>query len=265
MKVITLSHLLHQTHNMARHGHGHFEFHYVAGGSGYFEIEGCEYPLREGLFFYTLPGEGHRIYRKERGSFLFQYLTHMSGLPIDAVSLFTSLPPEERFFSDPGKRGEWERWRRLFEGDNPLGDRILTLQFLGYAMELVSEKKQSQSDKRGAFLPKSSPVLEKALNVIQNSLHGKLTLDELAKTVGYDKYQLIRLFKAELGLTPQKYWTRLKVEAALELIRDKRLKLSEIAEIFAFSDEFHLSRTVKKWTGRSPREWRLHKNEPLFP
>jgi AraC-like DNA-binding protein len=241
---------MHQTQNIQPHFHNDYEFHYIANGSGYFTIENCEFPLYEGFLFYTLPGEIHHIYRKDMSKYLFQYVFHLDELPRDSMEILSNRSPDKRFFHDPGRKGDWERWRRLHESGRELGDRALTLQFLGYILELIWKTEVTDNSME------EHSLLEESLNYIQERLEERLTLNELAAAVRHDKYQLIRYFKRELGMTPQKYWTRLKIESALELIKEGQLNLSEIAERFAFSDEFHLSRTVKKWTGYSPREWR---------
>lgn len=246
---------MHQTVNMKRHDHDNYEFHYIARGQGLFEIDGISRPVRENHFFFTLPGESHRIYRRESNHYLFQYLCHLEELPADLVLLLASCPGEGRFLSLSGKKADWERWGALLERQDRLGERIFSLQFESLLWEAYGLKSESP--------PRYSSVLEASLNYIHNRLDRKITLDNLSRNVDYDKFQLIRHFKKELGLTPQKYWLKLKVEGALDLIRENRLNLDEIAERYAFTDGFHLSRTVKKWTGKSPRAWRGSEIKPM--
>ncbi|MCH5337758.1 MAG: helix-turn-helix transcriptional regulator, partial [Acetatifactor sp.] len=47
--------------------------------------------------------------------------------------------------------------------------------------------------------------LQCALDYIEDNLCQDLDLDRIAASTGYSKYHFLRIFKAELGMTPGEY------------------------------------------------------------
>lgn len=79
---------------------------------------------------------------------------------------------------------------------------------------------------------------------------------ELQRT-GYSGSYFRKLFKAELGSSPVDYFNRLRIEHAKRQLRqyhDVR-SIREIAESSGFSDPYYFSRTFRRHTGVSPRQY----------
>jgi len=83
------------------------------------------------------------------------------------------------------------------------------------------------------------------------NLDRNITLKELANLVNLSEYHFQRNFKAQCGVSPQVWLTRLRVDHAKELMRQNQ-NLAQIADACAFSSQSHFSRTFKKYTGASP-------------
>lgn len=64
-----------------------------------------------------------------------------------------------------------------------------------------------------------------------------------------------RLFKKQSGETPMHFFMRQKVELSKEMLNSGE-RNSDIASVTGFADEFHFSRSFKKITGISPRQYR---------
>lgn len=79
----------------------------------------------------------------------------------------------------------------------------------------------------------------------------------LARAVSVSTKTAENKFKALYGLTIHQYILHFKIREAIsymELFPDITIK--EIAHNLGFFDEYHFSKTFKKITGKSPREWR---------
>ncbi len=85
---------------------------------------------------------------------------------------------------------------------------------------------------------------------------GIQSAEELARRVGISATQLRLLYRREGGESPSDMIWRLKVEHAIQLIRSTGLTLGEIATDCGYANPFHLSRSVKRYTGHSPRSLR---------
>jgi AraC-like DNA-binding protein len=115
-------------------------------------------------------------------------------------------------------------------------------------------------DRRDAALP-LHPVLERALEIVAAHYAELHSAEDLARRVGISATQLRLLYRQVKGESPTDMIWRLKVEHAIQLIRSTGLTLGEIADSCGYANPFHLSRSVKRHTGYSPRslrqgEWR---------
>jgi len=89
---------------------------------------------------------------------------------------------------------------------------------------------------------------------IATNLSVNITIEQLAKNVNMSERNLCRFIKEKKGVTIHHYITQLKVKKAVSLIKIKELSLSDVAFITGFSSPSHLSKSVKKLTGKSPSE-----------
>jgi len=83
-----------------------------------------------------------------------------------------------------------------------------------------------------------------------------ISLEELAQQVGLSRYAIIRLFKANVGLTPHAFQINLKINQARELLK-QGISLAELAVNLGFSDQSHFHKAFKAHTGVTPRQFQL--------
>jgi AraC-like DNA-binding protein len=81
-----------------------------------------------------------------------------------------------------------------------------------------------------------------------------VSLDELARHAGANKYVLLRAFRRKYGLTPHAYRVRLRVQLARDLI-GARMPLADVASTLGYADQSHLGRHFKRIVGMTPGEY----------
>lgn len=96
------------------------------------------------------------------------------------------------------------------------------------------------------------------LNLIHviSSSEGFISLEELAQRVDLSRYAIIRLFKANVGLTPHAFQINLKINQAREQLK-QGVPLAELAVNLGFSDQSHFHKAFKAHTGVTPRQFQL--------
>jgi AraC-like DNA-binding protein len=104
----------------------------------------------------------------------------------------------------------------------------------------------------------ASALAHRALTRMKESVETKLQVQDLAQELLVSPEHLIRVFKAELGMTPLQYFTRLKIEAASGLLENSSRTIASIAASLGFENPFHFSRVFKSCTGLSPRVYRMN-------
>ena len=91
--------------------------------------------------------------------------------------------------------------------------------------------------------------------LIAEDLSAGFDLAHLAKAAGVTRFQVIRDFHREAGMTPGQYLRDRRIRAASALIGTD-MPLAEIAAATGFADQSHLTRVFKAIKGLSPGAWR---------
>ncbi|GFM37655.1 AraC family transcriptional regulator [Desulfovibrio psychrotolerans] len=84
----------------------------------------------------------------------------------------------------------------------------------------------------------------------------KVTLDDLARVGGLSPYHLLRIFRAETGLTPHQWQVQLRLNRAKTLL-SKGASIADTAAAAGFTDQSHFSRTFRTYTGATPGLYRM--------
>lgn len=98
------------------------------------------------------------------------------------------------------------------------------------------------------------PRIARARARIDADPTAQLTLAELAREAGLSRYQLIRGFARETGLTPHAYILQHRMGRARQLILAGR-DLAEVAVVTGFYDQSHLTRYFVRQFGVTPRRY----------
>ncbi len=86
--------------------------------------------------------------------------------------------------------------------------------------------------------------------------HAELTLIGLSRVVGCHPVTIARYFPSYFGCTVGEYVRRLRADAAAGRIRGSEESFADIAHACGFSDQSHLTRTLRRYTGFAPRQLR---------
>jgi len=101
------------------------------------------------------------------------------------------------------------------------------------------------------------PRLEKVIQFLSEHLANPLQLDDLATVAAVSRPQLVRLFRAQTGLSPMRYLENRRLERALELLEHTILPIERVAETVGYPNAFHFSTRFRQRFGRSPRAHRI--------
>ena len=94
-------------------------------------------------------------------------------------------------------------------------------------------------------------VLERLRDYVHAHLDEPIEVAALANIAGRSPFHFSRIFARSVGVTPHRYVIHLRLRRAVELIREGRTGLAEVAACTGFADQSHLSRWVKRVHGVS--------------
>ena len=102
---------------------------------------------------------------------------------------------------------------------------------------------------------KSKYVLEAMAYIGAHYQEPNIGVAAIAQHLGISEGHLSHTFKKETDYTLLNYLTRYRIHRAMELLRDCRLKVYEVAEQVGYRDIAYFSATFKKLVGMSPSEY----------
>ena len=100
-------------------------------------------------------------------------------------------------------------------------------------------------------------IIDKAIKIINQEYNKGLGLEDLANKLHLSKNYLCSLFKEETGFTFCQYLNTLKTNKAKKLLLESKKTLEYISYECGFSSQPHFTMTFKKYTGKTPKEYKL--------
>ena len=94
------------------------------------------------------------------------------------------------------------------------------------------------------------------LKIIEKNICEKISLDFIAKQVGYSVSRISSVFKTYTGMSVIDYYIRQRIRKAQELIFENKHSFQEISDAMNFDSVQYFSWQFKKITGMSPSQYR---------
>jgi AraC-like DNA-binding protein len=100
------------------------------------------------------------------------------------------------------------------------------------------------------------PLVGRALSLMHAQPARPWTLEELAAECGASRSGLVSRFTQLMGYPPIQYLTRWRMQLAARRLGERGAKVAAVAQEVGYESEAAFSRAFKKFSGRSPSEWR---------
>ena len=83
------------------------------------------------------------------------------------------------------------------------------------------------------------------------------SLASMAKVAGVSRYHLVRIFRAAIGITPNRYLANVRLRAAADLLTTSKAPIAEIIYRVGFNDISYFYACFRETFRCTPRIWRL--------
>lgn len=97
--------------------------------------------------------------------------------------------------------------------------------------------------------------LRRVLDYINANLMEKLALEDLAGIARCSPFHFSRKFTLAMGISPQRYVSRVRLESAMRELAEGELSLAEIAFNAQYSSQASFTRAFHRVTGMTPKEY----------
>lgn len=246
------------------HNHTWFEFNYIISGDLHTSFGEEMLSFKSGNFFIVPPGMEHfHKYNNKNpheGIFIrWQVKKNPSDMPDLQFSLFNYLNNlrtwEPQVYTD-----EYQLYSliiQLFEELNrtksAINLQLLFVRFLSYLAE-IHDKSKTTYQSEYLF---SYRTLFKKIEILLNDVNfEKITVHSLAASLHMSYGHLARIYKKLTGITLVEKLNCVKLEKAVELLKNPNLTISEISNKVGFSSQYYFSKVFKDKYGICPREYR---------
>ena len=245
------------------HIHDHYEIFLFLGGSVNGFVDQYSYPLQRGNVLLFNNHEIHKIINRTgqpyerltihfKAPLVYPFCTATTNL----LACFQNRQPGENNLAhmDAPLLSEYSALASLLISalDNKqYGSEVLALTYLIQLLVMVNEL---YSRSRSAVPSLISPHIQSAMSYIDNHLHLKLTLEQIAGELNLDKYYLSHLFKQQTGGTLYRYVLLKKIALAKQLL-SAGTSVSDTCYLSGFNDYANFIRTFKNITGIPPGKY----------
>jgi AraC family transcriptional regulator len=102
--------------------------------------------------------------------------------------------------------------------------------------------------------PLTADILNRLKQFVLEHLDQPLDVATLAKITHRSQFHFSRAFTRSVEVSPHRYVVQLRLQRAVEMVRDGKFSLAAIAAKTGFADQSHLTRWVRRVHGVSPTQ-----------
>ncbi len=133
--------------------------------------------------------------------------------------------------------------------------RLLLEQFLIGLIRLHSHAPSAKKPPVSLKQKSDANVYEHITTYLEDQLSRQLSIEQICHDNLIGRSQLQKLFRERNGCGIIDYFSRMKIDAAKQLIRNQSLNFTQIADELGYTSVHYFSRQFKKVTGMTPSEY----------
>lgn len=235
-------------------------FLYVFGGKGTMVLDEVSYPLYEGCVFHFPLNRRLIIYCSRENPLCYYTVRHdYKIIEWDGTSIRWSDPgdqvlPFNYVVPMPDKETMLAELRQLYQvwNSKEAGYEWSTkLAFLNL-LQRVSEQQLLLDEENNV----AAQSIQQCMDYIRHHYHEPLERETLARKASLSTSYFSVLFKKHTGYSPTQYITKIRLDKAKQLLRQKQLPISDVARAVGFQDPLYFAKVFSHEIGVPPRTYR---------
>lgn len=185
--------------------------------------------------------------------FIENSLNHLNyHLPkVDETSQWNIELDEYFLFNNQSLASATNNIMRIAMDDNSQKDIMADFALKELLIRLMQTQARSMVEKN---IVKNKSRIGFAVDYIKKNLHQKLSIDSIAKMAYVSKSNFFKMFKDELGTSPNEFILQERINRAKELLANQN-SIKETAYQTGFSDANYFTRVFKQLVGVTPKSY----------
>ncbi len=139
----------------------------------------------------------------------------------------------------------------------------LKVMTLLYELLTISRRETAGIENNCRIYTEKCAKIQSILNYFYANYHRPITTEMISNESGYSYRHVSDMFHKEFGKSPVAYLEWLRIEKAMELIRNSDQGLKNIADMVGFHSIHYFTSVFKKQIGLPPGEWRTREQSGI--
>ncbi len=231
------------------HWHEHMELLHILNGKGKVIIGTEENIVEPGDTIVINPNAMHQIVPFD--DTLVFYCLIIGNSLLDNLSLDISSKSIKSKITDANITALFSCINRLYD-EKPV---CYKPEICGNAIKIVSLLMRKHLEDNSNYSNKNADraeMVKSSISYMKKNFKDAITLDDIAKHVGFNKCYFCRVFKEVTGVTVITMLNTIRCEEAKHLFASSKYNISEVAEKCGFSNTSYFTKTYKKIIGHLP-------------
>jgi len=106
-------------------------------------------------------------------------------------------------------------------------------------------------------------LVREARRWVRARVEARFNAGDLSRALGVSHEHLCRVFQRELGVSPLRYLTEVKMRYACDLLRDTALSCKQVCHRLGYDTASHFARTFRRVMGTTPMQYRRYGAGPF--
>ena len=148
---------------------------------------------------------------------------------------------------------------KINEEAQMIGTRQLVKIYMEQLLIMLVRNQEAPKKNKMMFASREdmeNTLVKEIIAYLEDNIYSSVTIDEICEHLHYGRTSLCSIFKNVTDYTIMQYYTMLKIAEAKILIRQKNYNFSEISDMLSFGSPYYFSKTFKKITGVTPKEYK---------
>lgn len=228
--------------------------HYIHQGRGVFRTKEASFELKAGQGFVIMPEMLVHYNAHEADPWVYSWIG-FRGVNARPMLQRAGINMEQPLFEAPDGSYLENFYEELKSAYDTRGSDVHSQSVLYRILaDLIRFSPVTRHERR----PSASreEYILKSITFIESSYSQKISVLEIARSVGLDRTYLSGLFKDRFGVSLQAFLLEYRMNRAVELLQNPELSVSDISRSVGYTDPFLFSKMFKKFSGLAPNVFR---------
>ncbi|MDD9272194.1 AraC family transcriptional regulator [Paenibacillus sp. GCM10023248] len=245
-------------HNTGPGVHDYYLVHTVHAGFGTFELRGRTYACKAGDTFIIYPGELFRYTADSETPWHYSWVAftgRAAGMTLSQIGA----SPHDAVISGGSPRRIRHLYRRIRSSfqhsPHPALEDIEAAGWLRLLLRELGRANDPLLKARPSTVTEIDRQVSQAVRYLELQYTQAVSIEQLARTLGYHRTYLCKMFKQATGLSPMQYLLKIRMERAKQLL-ETPMTIDQVASSVGFNDALYFSKQFHKWSGYAPSVYR---------